>query len=184
MDPKTQDEINRLNKLGRACIEKEDLEGALEEFSRALELLPEESLLEVRARLLNNVGLVQARIGKLDDAIATFHNTASIYEELDDPISEAWQMANVGSACRDKEDHEEALKSYNVALDIFTQHAQPMGIADQACNIGYIHAMKHDPHSALEWFEKALTIYQEKGEERKAELTEKNIERLRSALES
>jgi len=95
-------------------------------------------------------------------------------------ISVAWQQGNAGSVCRDRNEADNALRHYHQALALFAQEQHWMGIADQASNIGYIHAIKGELETALHWFEKARAIYVARGEERKARLTERNIELLRS----
>jgi tetratricopeptide (TPR) repeat protein len=175
------DPIEQRNREGRACLEQGDLEGALEKFSGALALLPPDADPLDRAGLFNNTGLVQIRLRRFEDASLSFLAAARGYREQGDLLAAARQMGNAGSACRDMEAYEAALQNYHEALALFSGQNSLMGIADQTGNIGYIHAMKNDPGRAVEWFEKALTIYRKEGEERKAELTRRNIEALRSA---
>jgi len=185
MEPQddSREQLERWNMEGRECFEQGDLEGALDRFSRALELSAlgrGDSL--GRAGVLNNMGMVQVRLGRFQDARASFRMAAVAYRETGDPVSAAWQMGNAGSACRDMQAFEEALKLYHEALAVFSGLGPAMGVADQSGNIGYIHAMQGDPHGALAWFEKALEIYLQEGEERKADMTRKNMETLRCAV--
>jgi tetratricopeptide (TPR) repeat protein len=177
-----QDRIEQWNREGHACLEQGDTEGAREKFSHALELLPADADPQDRAALFNNMGLVQIRLGRFSDACRSFLASAQGYRELGDLLSAARQMGNAGSACRDREAYEEALENYHEAFELFSGQGFPMGIADQSGNIGYVHAMTNNPARAMEWFEKALTIYRREGEEKKAELTLRNIEALRSAV--
>ncbi len=179
------EEIRRWNREGGACLESGDLEGALERFTRSLELMAGEDVnRRDRAGILNNIAMVQVQLGRYGDARISFQKAAADYREAGDPVSAAWQMGNAGSTCRDMELHDEALEHYHESLAVFSREGLGMGTADQSGNIGYIHAMKNDPQSALEWFEKALELYlQEEGAERKADLTRKNIESLRSTLQ-
>jgi tetratricopeptide (TPR) repeat protein len=177
----SSEEIERWNAEGRELLEKGDMEGALEKFSRALDLLGGDDDRAWRAGLLNNLGLVQVRLARFEEAQASFQQAAEDYRKMGKMLAVAALLGNAGSTCRDTQAHDRALTFYNESFAIYSEHEHPMGMADQAGNIGYIYAMKNDPRNALEWFGKALAIYRQEGEEKKAELTGRNIEALRSA---
>ena len=101
-------------------------------------------------------------------------------ESLGDRNGLAWQLGNVGSVYRDKEEHLAALESYSKALAIFEEQDESIGMADQYSNIGYIHAMKRERETALEWFQKAKALYDSLGQDRKASLAQQNIQLLTS----
>jgi len=179
----TDREIERLNREGGACLERGDLEGALDRFDRCLALLAgaEGTPRGSRAALLNNRAMVLVRLGRFREARDAFLQAAGEHRAAGAPVSAGWLLGNAGSACRDMRAYDEALEHYHAALELFARQGVPAGIADQSGNIGYIHAMKDDPDSAAAWFEKALELYVEQGEERKAELTRVNLQALRSS---
>lgn len=102
-------------------------------------------------------------------------------ESLGDRTGLAWQLGNVGSVHRDKEEHQAALENYSKALAIFEEQDESLGMADQYSNIGYIHARKRERETALKWFQKAKALYESLGQERKASLAEQNIQILTSS---
>lgn len=174
-------EIERLNREGGTCLERGDVEGALDRFDRCLQALAgmDGDHRKTRAVLRNNRAMTLVRLGRFPEARDTFLEAAADYREAGDQVSSGWLTGNAGSACRDMKAYDEALEHYHAALTVFSQQGVPMGIADQSGNIGYIHAMKEDTGSATEWFEKALDLYVQQGEERKAEMTRKNLQALR-----
>lgn len=171
------------NETGRQCTERGDLEGACDAFSQGLALLEESPDPKRKAVFLNNLGHVLVGLDRRDEALARFREAGRLCASLGDRTGQAWQLGNVGSVHRDKGEHEDALESYTQALAIFESEEQSLGIADQYSNIGYIHAMKREREAALEWFRKAKALYDSLGQERKANLAEKNIEILTSSGE-
>jgi tetratricopeptide (TPR) repeat protein len=175
------DEINACNEAGKHCIEKGDLQGACDAFTRGLDLLEQSPHPKRRAILLNNLGHILVALDRRDDALERFQEASRLCETLGDRTGLAWQLGNVGSVYRDKEEHEAALENYTKALVIFEELEESIGIADQYSNIGYIHARKRERETALEWFQKAKALYESLGEERKVSLAEQNIRILTSA---
>jgi tetratricopeptide (TPR) repeat protein len=179
--PNRIEEIDACNQAGRRCIEKRDLQGACDAFSRGLDLLEENPDPKRQAVFMNNLGHVLVGLDRRDEALERFQEAGRLCDSLGDRTGLAWQLGNVGSVYRDKEEHEAALKSYLKALAIFEEQDESIGRADQYSNIGYIHAMKRERETALEWFRKAKTLYVSLGQERKASLAEQNIQLLTSS---
>jgi len=175
------EELDACNDTGRQCIEKGDLKGACDAFSKGLDLLRERPDPKRQAVFLNNLGHVLVGLDRRDEALERFQEAGRLSESLGDRTGLAWQLGNVGSVYRDKEDHEAALESYSKALAIFEEQDDSVGMADQYSNIGYIHAMKRERETALEWFQKARALYESLGQERKVSLAEQNIQILTSS---
>ena len=89
-----QDEIAGLNESGKASLEKGDPASAVEHFSRALELLAEKRDPGREAGLLNNLGHARVKLGRLDDALATFEKAAEVFLEIGDKVGMGWQLGN------------------------------------------------------------------------------------------
>ena len=86
----------QMNLAAGACLKKGDFRGALENFSRALELLPADEL-EAKARLHSNIGHVQVNLQRYDDALSSFRNAGKIFRQLGDKIGQGEQFGNIGS---------------------------------------------------------------------------------------
>ena len=174
--------VTQMNRAGGECLANGDFEGALKNFSKALELLPEDQL-ESKARLHNNKGHIQVQIKRYDDALSSFRKASEIYDKLGDQIGLGEQLGNIGSVYRDIEEWDAALESYSKGLAVFRGADHKRGIADQYCNIGYAHSRQGGLESAFQFFQKAKALYDEVGEERKSQLCDQNIRALKPYVE-
>jgi tetratricopeptide (TPR) repeat protein len=168
----------KMNLAGSECMKKGDLGGALENFSKALKLVPEENL-EAKARLHSNMGHAQVGLQRYDDALHSFRNAAEIFDQLGDNIGRGEQFGNIGSVYRDNEKWEAALDVYFQALEIFKEVNHIKGVADQYSNIGYAYSRQSEPKKAFQFFGKAKKLYDELGEEAKSQLCDQNIQALK-----
>jgi tetratricopeptide (TPR) repeat protein len=163
MEKSHHSEATSLNEAGGECLEKGDLQGALNYFARALDLLDNPNDRTMKAGLLNNVGHVQVALKRFDEAMKSFQEAAGIHKDLGNSIEFGDQLGNIGSVYRDTEAYDEALEYYREALDVFQEQSFKVGIADQYTNIAYVYVMKGQPAIAIGWYENAATIYGEVG---------------------
>jgi tetratricopeptide (TPR) repeat protein len=167
---------------GQECFEKGDFDGALENFSKALELLPEDQA-QSKARLHNNRGHIQVKLKRYDDALSSFGEAAEVYDKLGDRIGLGEQIANIGSVFRDREEWDAALENYSKSLSIFNEVGHTRGVADQYSNIAYAHVQQARFKSAFELFRKAKALYDEVGEQMKSQLCDQNMQALTPHIE-
>lgn len=172
------DRARQMNRAGMEYLEKGDLEGALDNFSKALELLPEDQL-ESKARLHNNNGHILVRLKRYDHALSSFRKAAELYDKLDHQISLGEQLGNIGSVYRDMEEWAAALQNYSQSLAVFKKVDHKRGVADQCSNIGYAHFRQGELESAVYFFQKAKSLYDDVGEETKARLCDRNIQSIK-----
>jgi tetratricopeptide (TPR) repeat protein len=168
--------------IGGECLEKGDFDGALENFSKALELLPEDQV-ESKARLHNNKGHIQVQLKRYDDALSSFGKAAEIYDTLADQIGLGEQFGNIGSVHRDREEWDAALDSYSKSLAVFKEADHKRGVADQYSNIAYAHSRQARLESAFQFFQKAKALYDEVGEKMKSQLCDQNMQALKPYVE-
>jgi tetratricopeptide (TPR) repeat protein len=177
MDSKIDSVINFNRKAGDQS-EQGDYKKAVQIYNEALKLLAETEDTkeqEIKAKLLNNLGHVQVKIGDYDKALDSFNQSAAMHLRLDDMLGVGQQLGNVGSVYRDKEEWDNARKSYDKSVAAFKLAGDKTGLADQYSDIGYICVQKKEFESALEWFYKAKALYEELNMEQRAELVGKNI---------
>jgi tetratricopeptide (TPR) repeat protein len=180
MDSKI-DSIVNLNCKARDLSDQGDYNGALQSYTEALNLLTEPEYSneqEIRAKLLNNMGHTQVKIGDFDNALLSFNKSAVLYHRLGNLLGVGEQFGNIGSVYRDKGMWDDARLSYDKALSAFSLKDYIPGLADQYSNIGYICAQKKEFDSALEWFHKAKALYVEINILERARLVQKNISEL------
>jgi tetratricopeptide (TPR) repeat protein len=180
MDSKI-DSVIYLNRKAKNLSDQGDYRGALQSYAEALAILTEPEYSngqEIKAKLLNNVGHAQVRIGDFDNALVSFNQSAVLYHRLGDPLGVGEQFGNVGSVYRDKGMWDDARVSYDKALSAFTLEDYKPGLADQYSNIGYICAQKKEFNEALQWFHKARELYEELNLLDRARLVENNISEM------
>jgi tetratricopeptide (TPR) repeat protein len=182
MTTKDMDEARKLNSLAGECIRKQDFEGALEYFNKALDYLPDDEK-DARARILNNMGHASVRLRTFDHALDLFREAADLFKELGDDVSLGEQLGNIGSVYRDMNEWDLALPNYFDSLEIFEKIDLKAGIAAQYSNISYAFSGKGALQEALEYSIKAKGLFDELGETRRAELSQQNIDALKAALE-
>jgi tetratricopeptide (TPR) repeat protein len=175
-----KDQAVHLQMAADICQLIKEVDRALEIYKEVLGLYAGLNMQTPRARILNNIGLLQARRDNYDEALVHFREALGIFEELEESMHVAEQWGNIGSVYRDMKKYENAMESYNCALPIFEKLGYREGVADQYTNIAYVHVMREQFEQALDWYEKALSIYMEEGSEKKTEFTKRNIDNLKS----
>ena len=174
--------LTQMNRAGGECLEKGDFDGALENFSKALELLPEDQV-DSKARLHNNKGHIQVQLKRYHDALSSFGKAAEIYNTLGDQIGLGDQLGNIGSVYRDREEWDAALEHYSKSLAVFKEAGHKRGVADQYSNIAYAHSRQARFESAFQFFQKAKALYDEVGEKMKSQLCDQNMQALNPYIE-
>jgi tetratricopeptide (TPR) repeat protein len=162
MDSKI-DSVIHLNRKSRELYDQGDYDGALDSYAEALAILTETEYSEeqeTKAKLLNNIGHAQVKIGDFDKALVSFSQSAVLFHRLGNMLGVGEQFGNVGSVYLDKGMWDDAQASYEKALSVFTLKDYMPGLADQYSNIGYICTQKKEFDSALEWFYKAKSLYE------------------------
>jgi tetratricopeptide (TPR) repeat protein len=182
MEQNVYERARQLNRAGGECLAKGDLAGAIENFSKALKLLPEDQL-ESKARMHNNLGHVQVRLKRYDDALSSFKQAVEAYDNLGHQTLLGEQLGNLGSVYRDTEQWEAALESYSKSLAIFQKQDHKKGVADQCSNIGYAHFRQGRVESAFQFFQQAKALYDELGESKQSQLCDQNLQAIKPHLE-
>lgn len=131
------------------------------------------------AVVLNNIGLLLARLRRYEEAGAAFFDALRAFEVCGKPDRVAEQLGNLGSVCRDRQEYERALDYYHQALHQFDTIGCIDKVADQYANIGYIQVMRGDKDAGRDNFEKARTLYEQAGDAAKARRAVQNIELLK-----
>ncbi len=158
-------------------------EDALRSYEQALDLLVKLEDGEKQARVLANMGLIEAQTGRGQSAVSRFRRSLELFESEGRTLHVAQQWGNMGSAYRDMKDYDQAMESYGRALPLYEGLDHAAGVADQLTNMAYIHTMRHQLPEALALYRKAVPLYSQSGDTRKAELTRQNIAALESSLE-
>lgn len=131
---------------------------------------------------LRNRGLVLARLGRYEEAIACFEEARLRYEQAGELLRSAGQWANIGTVHRDMNQPQSALESYRQALAIYRQLGHGERVGDQLSNIAYALVCLQRAADALPWYREALAHYIEAKDTPRIDKTVDNINRLVAAL--
>ena len=136
----------------------------------------------IKVRILNDLGIMEARLKKYDDAVLRFQEALRFFKIQGNAQGEAKQWGNIGSVHRDKQEWNFALESYSRALTLYQELEYDEGIADQHTNIAYIYVMSGELNAALEKYKRALSLYRAINNKDKANFTKQNILNLQTRI--
>jgi len=128
------------NNLGSAFLRKKQLDKAIEQFQKALEINPN------NAGAHNNLGDALSQKGRIDEAIEQFQKAL----EINPNFAEA--HSNLGNALVQKGLVNEAMIQYEKSLEIDPNYAEAH------YNLGVAFVKKGQVNDAIEQFQKALEI--------------------------
>ena len=146
-----------------------DLELALEADARNLQAL-------------NELGLLQNRLGRNHDAMQTFEQALAIAQQIGDRAGEGTSLNNIGLIYRVTGDYPQALNYYERALAIAQEISDRAGEGRILNNIGFIYDSTGDYPQALNYYERALKIMESIGSPDQV-VIRRNIDFLRSQME-
>jgi len=147
-----------------------------EAISTLQEILRNKDLpLDFQARVLAQLGAIQASVSQLDQAIEVFKQSKQIWGRLKDVQRSAALANNLGNAYLAQGDLPRAEKSFAEGLAGLTKVGN---LAEQAAtynNLGNIQAQKEDWKKAIEFYKKSLEIKQQIGDRFGVATTQTNL---------
>ena len=140
-----------------------DPAGAVDTFSRALELYRATGHRHGEADTLAELGRAQGYTGDLTGAVGTFLRALEIYRATGDRHGEADTLAELGIMRRVSGDLAGATNALGQALEIYSATGDRHGEADALTELGRVHALTGDLTKADEALERALEFYRTTG---------------------
>ncbi|CAK8712744.1 hypothetical protein KKHLCK_01765 [Candidatus Electrothrix laxa] len=116
-----------------------------------------------RAKLLNDAGGLHHASGSLEDALALFRQSLTIYREIGDKVGEGTTLNNISQIYKARGDYDTAFRYLKQSLDIRREVGDRAGEGVVLNNIGQIYKARDDYDKALEYLEQSLSIRQEVG---------------------
>jgi tetratricopeptide (TPR) repeat protein len=188
-------EIEALINLGAARYYSGDYPAALEDWKASVEILKTRenltsdsiskyNLMDRRALLLNNIGVVYKTLGEYDKAIEFYQENLKIQEQVGNTLEVAKSKANIANVYFAFEiDFEKALEEYKESLELFQQYhqAEPesilgiRGLATVYMNIGIMYKELDTLEQALDNFNQALEYYISLDDKTGIAATQRNI---------
>jgi len=174
-------ELSALNQRARSCMEKGDLQGALDLTAMILEKIGTKDR-ETRANILSNQGLLQTGLKGFTEALESFKEASELFGAEGNRAAVAVQQGNMGSVYRDQGEHGLSFDCYLEALGIMEELDHKPGIADQHGNIGYAYSQTGELQKGIAHFSKAEELYLNMGEDKRAGRCRQSIEALEAEL--
>ncbi|HEA29772.1 MAG TPA: tetratricopeptide repeat protein [Leeuwenhoekiella sp.] len=113
------------------------------------------------ANILNNLGLLQAHLGDLDEALMYETRALEHFKKLGYKEQIANVFTNLGNIYKDKTQVDEAINYYNDALVLMREIGNKIGIANALCNIGATYILKDELERAITYLDSTRPMYEE-----------------------
>lgn len=124
------------------------------------------SLLKAKASALNNIGIIKAEEGNINDAIEYYIKSLNAHIQNQYKIGMASAFHNLGFTYDNIGDVPMALEYYHKALKIQETLNDKAEIAMSLNDIGYVYANQGQIAKALEYYKRSLRYRQETGDKR------------------
>ncbi len=155
--------------LGRAKLAQGELELAGQLFDRALERAGAANPRTV-AYYTSNAGIVLARTGRYEGAIARFSRAAELVAPTGDGRGQGRALTNLASAHKELGDYERAAAIYDRALAVWEKAGQRDGMLMTLVNLGNMALLQDDVERAQALLEKALPLAEGTGTDEEGRL--------------
>ncbi len=155
---KTQNRVDQLNELFKKTLNKDPIQ-ALEYTRAALDIADSIGYDRGIAYAMNNLGVIQNRIGNLDKALEYFFNSMRLHQAIDNQDGLAATLNNIGTVYSAKKDHQKALEYFLDAYRIVEDLGDTTRLIGSLNNIGNVHLAEHEDDLAKEYYLASLKLY-------------------------
>ena len=152
-----------LNRLGKAYVNRGDLDKGLEYLKESLFLREKLGNKNDLANTLCGLGIVYQNKKELGEALAYFHLSLDLYKQIDATNHQAFLINNIAEIYINLGDLNQALEKHYECLDIFKELKNKHNIGTSLINIGTIYLIKGDLKTAEEIFQESIEIFLEIG---------------------
>jgi CHAT domain-containing protein/Tfp pilus assembly protein PilF len=119
---------------------------------------------QVKADVLNTMGLIFAKLGDPEQALVHYESALSIVKDVGNIQGEAATLNNIGNVQGDVGDYQKSLEYYNLALSVAQKLSDRRREAATLNNIGFVYAQQQQYSQCLETYQKALPMWQALGD--------------------
>jgi predicted ATPase len=161
----SEDEAYALSGIGTVFWSKGDIEKALENYRKGLQIGEKTEDKRLIARSLANIGNICIYNGDYDGALENCEKSLELREKINDQRSVAHSLGNIGALHYYKGEYDRALDKYEQGLGIFVKIGDAQGIAYIHNNIGVLHEDRSEYDQARQRYEKSLKILKKIGDQ-------------------
>ncbi len=181
----TVDEAQQAFDEGKRLLEKQDkesLQGAIDQFEKALKLSRQSRNQNLQALALFGLARTHAKLGNPQKALELYNQTLPILRAVGNRPREATTLNDIGFVYSALGDKQKALEFYSQALPIHRAMGNRSGEATTLNNIGRVYDALGEKQKALEFYNQALPIHRAVGNRSGEATTLNNIGFVYAAL--
>jgi len=156
-------EVTVLNLYGHYLRRIGELDLALKQYKKVVEVGVQTENEELKAIGYGNIGTVHQTKGELDEALEFYNKALTIDEDMGNKEGTAIGYGNIGVIYDIRNKPDKALEFYNKALAIDGEMGNKEGMASNYGNIGNVYNIKGELDEALEFYNKSLAINENMG---------------------
>jgi len=171
-DPKN---IKALWQMGVVGIVSGDPQAALDPLNRGLSLAVQFDVPELRALILQSIGISYRMLNKPDDAMRNYQDAMAINERLGLKRALASNLVEMAVVQNTQGKIDAALSDYQRALELQREIGMKKEIGDTLIDMGVVYESKGDYDQALQNYKESLQIQREAGDENYQALCLNNI---------
>jgi tetratricopeptide (TPR) repeat protein len=147
-------------KIGMRYLNHYELDLALENYNKALELLKNKDDSELLEDVLNYKGRVELFLGEMDSAIMTYQYALRVSENLGDELNCADVINNMAYIYYQQDDMDKSLEYFKEARKRFEMVHDTLSIAQCDNNISNIYVERQQFDEALSLLQKAIPVFE------------------------
>lgn len=146
-------------KIGMRYLNHYELDLALENYNKALELIKNKEDLELLEDVLNYKGRVELFMGEMDSAIMTYQYALRVSENLGDELNCADVINNMAYIYYQQDDMDKSLEYFKEARKRFEMVQDTLSIAQCDNNISNIYVERQQFDEALSLLQKVIPVF-------------------------
>ena len=146
-------------KIGMRYLNHYELDLALENYNKALELLKNKEDSELLEDVLNYKGRVELFMGEMDSAIMTYQYALRVSENLGDELNCADVINNMAYIYYQQDDMDKSLEFFKEARKRFEMVQDTLSIAQCDNNISNIYVERQQFDEALSLLQKVIPVF-------------------------
>ncbi|MBS7268968.1 MAG: tetratricopeptide repeat protein [Candidatus Freyarchaeota archaeon] len=161
-------------------LTSKDFEKSLELHQKALNIAREAEDLEGEARALTNIGYVQFRQQKLDEALDTLNEALKIANKAKDDYIRAVALSNIGIILFNMKRYDEALEKHKEVAEIFEKWGNKKRLAIEHRQIGLILEKQNRYDEAAEHYQISQKLYDETGQKSEKKMVKSMLDAVKT----
>lgn len=164
-----------LNNMGVALKRQSDNTGAIDYFTRSMNVWKEIDNKKGVATSLYNIGLIHNVYGAFDSSRHYFNKSLTIREKIEDKVGIGASSNAIGITYYYQGEYDSALSYYSRSLEIKEELGNKRAVAMTLNNMGLIYMEQGDYTTTLDYFMRSLLIKEELGDKQGIGITLGNI---------